>query len=108
MLTVAEEQGLRGAKAFDASQLRSQCGFVLDHAGPVGEVIVTSPTQQKIPPTSPGSRRMRGSGPRTEQRDRRRRRCGLADGAGAARRETTANVGVISGGTSGNVVPGHC
>jgi len=31
VLTVAEEQGLRGAKAFDASQLRSQAGFVLDH-----------------------------------------------------------------------------
>jgi tripeptide aminopeptidase len=40
VLTVAEEQGLRGAKAFDASQLRSQAGFVLDHAGAVGEVIV--------------------------------------------------------------------
>src|SRR4051794_10568215 len=48
LLTVAEEQGLRGAKAFDASKLRSECGFVLDHAGPVGEVIVTTPTQQKI------------------------------------------------------------
>ncbi|HET7120024.1 MAG TPA: M20/M25/M40 family metallo-hydrolase, partial [Solirubrobacterales bacterium] len=48
VLTVAEEQGLRGAKAFDVSQLRSSAGFVLDHAGPVGEVIVSTPTQQKI------------------------------------------------------------
>src|SRR3954453_2372756 len=47
VLTVAEEQGLRGAKAFDASQLRSRAGFVLDHAGPVGEAIVSTPTQQK-------------------------------------------------------------
>ncbi|HWT89928.1 MAG TPA: M20/M25/M40 family metallo-hydrolase [Solirubrobacterales bacterium] len=48
VLTVAEEQGLRGAKAFDASQLRSGAGFVLDHAGAVGEVVVTTPSQQKI------------------------------------------------------------
>ena len=48
VLTVAEEQGLRGAKAFDISRLRSQHGFVLDHAGPVGEVVVATPTQQKI------------------------------------------------------------
>ena len=48
VLTVAEEQGLRGAKAFDTSALRSRAGFVLDHAGPVGEVIVATPTQQKI------------------------------------------------------------
>ncbi|HYP56352.1 MAG TPA: M20/M25/M40 family metallo-hydrolase, partial [Solirubrobacterales bacterium] len=48
LLTVAEEQGLRGAKAFDVDKLRSDVGFVLDHAGPVGEVIVATPTQQKI------------------------------------------------------------
>ncbi len=35
VLTVAEEQGLRGAKAFDTSQLRSSAGFVLDHSGRV-------------------------------------------------------------------------
>src|SRR5262245_32055676 len=48
VLTVAEEQGLRGAKAFDASQLQSSTGFVLDHAGAIGEAIVSTPTQQKI------------------------------------------------------------
>ena len=49
LLTVAEEQGLRGAKAFDIlGAALAECGFVLDHAEPVGEVIVTTPTQQKI------------------------------------------------------------
>ncbi len=32
LLTVAEEDGLRGAKAFDVSALRAGAGFVLDHA----------------------------------------------------------------------------
>ncbi|HET7573918.1 MAG TPA: M20/M25/M40 family metallo-hydrolase, partial [Solirubrobacterales bacterium] len=48
LLTVAEEQGLRGAKAFDVTTLRSECGFVLDHASAIGEVIVSSPTQQRV------------------------------------------------------------
>jgi tripeptide aminopeptidase len=81
LLTVAEEQGLRGAKAFDAGELRAECGFVLDHAGPVGEVVVA------IAAAAEAIARME---------------------LGRIDEETTANVGLIGGGTSGNVVPGHC
>ena len=109
VLTVAEEQGLRGAKAFDASALRSKCGFVLDHAGPVGEVIVTTPTQQKILADFHGVEAHAGIRPEDGS-------SAIAAAAAAIARmelgrldaETTANVGLISGGTSGNVVPGHC
>ena len=34
VFTVAEEDGLRGAKELDISSLRSPFGFVLDHATP--------------------------------------------------------------------------
>ena len=44
LFTVAEEQGLRGAAAFDQSLLRSKVGFVLDHATALGEVITAAPT----------------------------------------------------------------
>jgi tripeptide aminopeptidase len=109
VLTVAEEQGLRGAKAFDASQLRSRCGFVLDHAGPVGEVVVRTPTQQKILADFRGVEAHAGIKPEEGS-------SAIAAAAAAIARmrlgrldeETTANVGLISGGTSGNVVPGHC
>jgi tripeptide aminopeptidase len=109
VLTVAEEQGLRGAKAFDVSQLRSPAGFVLDHAGPVGEVIVSTPTQQKILADFIGVEAHAGIKPEEGS-------SAIAAAAAAiARMElgrldegTTANVGVIGGGTSGNVVPGHC
>jgi tripeptide aminopeptidase len=109
VLTVAEEQGLRGAKAFDASQLHSRAGFVLDHAGPVGEVIVTTPTQQKILADFLGVEAHAGIRPEKGSN-------AIAAAAAAVSRmelgrldeETTANVGLISGGTSGNVVPGHC
>jgi len=109
LLTVAEEQGLRGAKAFDPSALRSDCGFVLDHATPIGEVIVTSPTQQRIRADFSGVEAHAGIRPEDGN-------SAIAAAAEAISRmelgrldeKTTANVGVISGGTSGNVVPGRC
>ncbi len=109
VLTVAEEQGLRGAKAFDASVLRSERGFVLDHAGPVGQVITATPTQQKILADFRGVEAHAGVRPEDGA-------SAIAAAAAAISRmqlgrldgETTANVGLIAGGTSGNVVPGHC
>lgn len=109
LLTVAEEQGLRGAKAFDVGKLRSDVGFVLDHAGPVGEVIVATPTQQKISADFSGVEAHAGIRPEDGSN-------AIAAAAEAITRMelgrldegTTANVGVIEGGTSGNVVPGHC
>jgi tripeptide aminopeptidase len=109
VLTVAEEQGLRGAKALDTSALRSECGFVLDHASAVGEVIVGSPTQQRIVADFHGVEAHAGIRPEDGNN------AIAAAAAAVARMElgrldegTTANVGVIEGGTSGNVVPGHC
>lgn len=109
VLTVAEEQGLRGAKAFDPAALRSAVGFVLDHAGPVGEVIDTTPTQHKILADFHGVEAHAGIKPEEGSS------AIAAAAAAVARMElgrldegTTANVGLIKGGTSGNVVPGHC
>jgi tripeptide aminopeptidase len=109
LFTVAEEQGLRGAKAFDTQTLRSRTGFVLDHAGPVGEVVVSTPTQQKILADFHGVEAHAGIKPEEGAS------AIAAAGAAIARMElgrldegTTANVGLIRGGTSGNVVPGHC
>jgi tripeptide aminopeptidase len=109
VLTVAEEQGLRGAKAFDTAALRSRSGFVLDHAGPVGEVIDATPTQQKILADFTGVEAHAGIRPEDGS-------SAIAAAAAAIGRmklgrldeQTTANVGLIQGGTSGNVVPGHC
>jgi tripeptide aminopeptidase len=109
VLTVAEEQGLRGAKALDVSSLRADCGFVLDHASAVGEVIVGSPTQQRVVADFHGAEAHAGIRPEDGN-------SAIAAAAAAIARmelgrldaETTANVGVIEGGTSGNVVPGHC
>ena len=48
LFTVSEENGLNGAKAFDVGQLRSDFGYVYDHATPIGEVVVGSPTYYKL------------------------------------------------------------
>ena len=109
LLTVAEEQGLRGAKAFDPSTLRAEHGFVLDHASAIGEVIVSSPTQQRVLADFAGVEAHAGIRPEDGSN-------AIAAAAAAISRMelgrldegTTANVGVIAGGTSGNVVPGHC
>jgi tripeptide aminopeptidase len=109
LLTVAEEQGLRGAKAFDIDKLRSGVGFVLDHAGPVGEVITATPTQMKILADFVGVEAH--AGVRPEDGSSAIEAAAAAIGRmdlGRLDEGTTANVGIIRGGTSGNVVPGHC
>jgi tripeptide aminopeptidase len=109
LFTVAEEQGLRGAKAFDTGALRAECGVVLDHATPIGEVITSSPTQQQVRAAFTGVEAHAGIRPEDGHN-------AIAAAAAAIDRmelgrldeSTTANVGTIAGGTSGNVVPGHC
>src|SRR4029079_5629878 len=48
LFTTCGEVSLAGAKAFEQSRLRSDFGFVLDHATPIGEVIVAAPTLYRV------------------------------------------------------------
>ena len=48
LFTVAEENGLLGAAHFDATRLRSEFGYVLDHATPIGEVVTASPSYYRV------------------------------------------------------------
>jgi tripeptide aminopeptidase len=109
LFTVSEENGLHGAKAFDKSRLRSRIGFVFDHASPIGEIIVASPTYQRVVAELRGIAAHAGVRPENG-------RSAIAAGArgiaamqlGRLDEETTANVGVIQGGTATNVVPERC
>jgi len=47
LFTVGEETGLDGAKAFDASRLRSRIGYALDHSDP-SSVVCGSPAKAKL------------------------------------------------------------
>jgi tripeptide aminopeptidase len=110
LFTVREETGLAGAKAFDVSRLRSEFGYVFDHASPIGEVVVASPTHFRLGATFHG--KAAHAGIRPEQG---RSAIVAAARAVAAMRlgridaETTANVAGIAGGVEGtNVVPERC
>jgi len=109
VFTVAEEVGLRGAKELDIGSLRSRFGFVLDHASPIGEIVTAAPTHKRLLADFEGTEAHAGIRPE----DGHSAIAAAAAGVAAMRLgrlddETTANVGVISGGTASNVVAGHC
>ena len=109
VFTVAEEDGLRGAKELDFGALRSSFGFVFDHASPVGEVITAAPTHNRVVAEFEGAEAHAGLRP--EEGHSAIEAAAVAVAAmrlGRLDAETTANVGVISGGTASNVVAGHC
>jgi len=109
LFTVCEETGLAGARAFDASRLRSDFGYVFDHPSPIGEVIVDSPSHFRVDASFRGAAAHAGISP-----EQGRSAVLAAARAIAAMRlgrlddETTVNVGTISGGTAINVVPEQC
>jgi tripeptide aminopeptidase len=109
LFTTCEELALRGAKAFDQSQLRAECGFVFDHATPIGELIVAAPTYYRLEARLHGKAAHAGIRPEEGHN-------AIAAAARALARidfgrlddETTANVGRIEGGTAANVVAERC
>jgi tripeptide aminopeptidase len=109
LFTVCEEVSLRGSREFDASRLQSAFGFVFDHATPIGEIVVASPTHYRILAELRGRAAHAGVRPEVG-----RSAVAAAANAIAAMRlgrldaETTANVGVIAGGSAINVIPERC
>ena len=110
LFTVAEEDALAGAKAFDATRLRSPFGYVYDHASPIGEIVAASPTAYRLEAHFHGRAAHAGIRPedgRSAILAAARAVAGLRLGRLDA--ETTANVAAIHGGVDGtNVVPEHC
>src|SRR5919197_92480 len=109
LFTTGEEQALRGAKAFDRGRLRSEFGFVFDHASPIGELIVAAPTYYRIEARFKGLAAHAGIRPE----DGRSAITAAAKAIaamplGRLDAETTANVGRIEGGTAANVVAERC
>jgi tripeptide aminopeptidase len=109
LFTVSEETGLHGAAAFDTGQLESSFGYVFDHASPIGEIITASPTYMRINAEVRG--RAAHAGLHPEQGVNAIVAAAKAISAmpqGRLDAETTANVGLISGGTATNVVADRC
>ena len=108
LFTVGEETALAGARAFDVSA-RSRLGYVFDHATPIGELVVDSPTHFRIEADFHGAAAHAGIRPeqgRSAIAAAAHAICGLP--LGRVDDQATVNVGTIAGGTAMNVVPERC
>ena len=106
ILTICEEIGLVGAKQIDPAHIRATYGFVLDGGPPIGGVTVTAPSQNNLRVRIVGKPSHAGGSPELG--------INAIAAAGSAIHfihqgridpETTANIGVINGGTARNIVP---
>lgn len=108
VFTVAEEVGLRGSQAMDLSKVGAGLCFVLDDSGPVGKITTKAPYQDYFECVFTGRAAHAGIEPE-------RGKSAILAAADAVGRmnlgridaETTANIGMVSGGTAINVVPGE-
>jgi tripeptide aminopeptidase len=109
IFTAGEESGLLGARALDLTTLTATCVFVLDSDGAPGTLISCAPTQKRVKAEFRGHAAHAGIAPELG-----RSAIVAAARAVAAMRlgriddETTANIGVVTGGTAPNVVAERC
>jgi tripeptide aminopeptidase len=109
LFTTGEEQALKGAKSVEPSKLNADFGYVFDHASPIGEIVIASPTYYSVEARFRGQAAHAGIRPEAGHNA-----VAAAARAIAAMRigrlddETTANVGRIEGGTAANVVAERC
>ena len=109
LFTTREEQGLMGAKSVDMSKLTADFGYVFDHATPIGEIVIGSPTLYSVEARFRGQAAHAGLRPEAGHSAVAAAARGLAAiRIGRLDPETTANVGRIEGGTATNVVAERC
>jgi tripeptide aminopeptidase len=109
VFTPCEEIGLVGAKHYDPAQLSARYGFVFDHANDIGKVVARAPSQVSMAITFTGVAAHSGIAP--EQG--RSAIVAAADAIGRLKLGriddvSTANIGMIEGGTAVNIVPERC
>ena len=109
LFTPKEEVGLQGAKAFDASRLEAETGFVYDQGAPVGGVVLGAPYARQVEVVIKGRAAHGGMAPEEGRSAIAAAARAIADlRLGRLDDETTANVGLIQGGTARNIVPDRC
>lgn len=106
VFTVSEEMALLGAKYLDYASLRSRCGLIFDNEQPIENVVTSAPAADKMDIRVYGAAAHSGAAPekgisaiKVVSDALARMKLGRID------RETTANIGLISGGNAVNIVP---
>jgi tripeptide aminopeptidase len=109
LFTPKEEVGLIGAFAFDPARLQAEVGYVYDQAAPIGEIILGAPWSQAMEVRFHGRASHSGMFPEEGRSAILAAARAIGDlRLGKVDDETTANVGTITGGTAGNIVPEWC
>ena len=106
VFTSAEEKGLHGVRNLDFGKIRSRYALVLDSGGSVGKLVVAAPTHITYEMRITGRPAHAGIEPEkgiSAIRVAAEIISAVPDGRISP--ETTANIGMINGGTATNVVP---
>lgn len=105
VFTVAEEIGLMGSKNLDYDKFKAKYSFVFDGGGPIGVAAITAPSQNKIDIFIKGKAAHAGMEPEkgisaitVASKAISQMKLGRIDD------ETTANIGIITGGLATNIV----
>lgn len=106
VLTVAEEQGLLGAKNLNIHQIKADYSYSLDSDEPVGRIVVRSPSQNSIKAIFKGKAAHSGLCPEKGIHAIKAATLGISKmKLGRVNKETTANIGIIKGGRAANIIP---
>jgi tripeptide aminopeptidase len=109
LFTPKEEVGLLGAGAFDHTRLEAQLGYVYDQGAPIGGIVLGAPYGRTISARFHGRAAHSGMHPEEGRSAVAAASRAIADlRLGRIDDVTTANVGLISGGTARNIVPEWC
>jgi tripeptide aminopeptidase len=109
VFTPKEEIGLLGATELDIAQLRARVGFVYDQAAPIGEIVVGAPSAQELVLRFHGRPSHAGMYPEEGRSAIVAAARAIVDmPLGRIDEETSANVGLVSGGSARNIVPEWC
>ncbi len=106
LLTICEEIGLQGAKRLDPKHINAKYGFVLDAGPPVGNLTCASPGQNSLKIKIIGKPAHAGAAPEEGISAIQAAANAVAEmKLGRIDAETTANIGIIHGGTGRNIIP---
>jgi tripeptide aminopeptidase len=109
LFTPMEEIGLLGATAFEVDRLEAHVGYVYDQAAPIGEVILGAPSAQELALRFHGRPAHAGMYPEEGRSAILAASRAIVDmPLGRIDELTSANVGLVRGGTARNIVPEWC
>lgn len=106
VFTVCEEIGLLGSKNLDTSQLKSKMAFILDAIGRTGRIITSAPSCRNFKIVIRGKAAHAGANPENGINAIKIAGDFISQiNLGRIDEETTANIGIISGGKVTNIIP---